>query len=261
VTAASSQSTAQARPERRRRLLGWLRANAALLWLALLMCVLTVGVHPWSYEPEAAEHIAKTFAIVIGGLWVLYQFVLQRAFESKLDISVQVRSTPKASGHVVFIDVTLANVGNRRIEAPGTLTDCQQEEYEGSVKYPCDLQIRSIDDMTAQSNGYLDWWVPADEGTRVSVLAEYSTRDKKIDFFMEPGEKYSLGHVFFLAGGHYMAKVVFVGQRAGASEYWSQITYFYVPDSQAKDTDSRSPKSPQPTAGGVPPEGELPSDP
>lgn len=46
---------------------------------------------------------------------------------------------------------------------------------------------------------------------------------------MEPGEKYVLGHVLVLPAGHYVAKIVFVGERATAAEYWSRIFYFSVP--------------------------------
>jgi hypothetical protein len=63
----------------------------------------------------------------------------------------------------------------------------------------------------------------------ISVLYEYSRADQRIDFFMEPGEKYGLGHLFLLPPGHYAAKLVFIGERATAAEYWSRMFYFYVP--------------------------------
>jgi predicted DNA-binding WGR domain protein len=50
---------------------------------------------------------------------------------------------------------------------------------------------------------------------------------------MEPGEKYNLGHVFVFPASHYAAKIVFVGDRATAAEFWSRIIYFGVPPNQA----------------------------
>ena len=68
----------------------------------------------------------------------------------------------------------------------------------------------------------------------ISLLGGY--RKKKgaaeiIDFMMEPGEKYALASVFVLPAGHYIAKVVFVGQRA--NEFWSHTLYFSVPSPES----------------------------
>jgi hypothetical protein len=49
---------------------------------------------------------------------------------------------------------------------------------------------------------------------------------------MEPGEKYTIGTGFLLPQGHYVAKIVFIGSRATASEFWSRIVYFTVPETK-----------------------------
>jgi hypothetical protein len=216
--------------------LRWLHANRAL---ALFFCVgfATAGLlfraypYPFLNGLEDAEHEAKVLAILIGGLWVLYQFGLRRAFESGLSIKVKVRSAKMESvEYAVLIEIEFANVGSRRIVCAKRLLPSQIHDYEHSIEHPCDLELRPLKDLK-RTGTHVDWW-----GTRgrkfdhVSVLEEYSTRKGLIDFFMEPGEEYRIGQVFVLPSGHYLAKVVFVGNRLGAAEYWSQMTHFRVPE-------------------------------
>lgn len=204
----------------------------------IIALLIIAGVVIWSFvDPGAmgtAEHAAKVIAILAGGLWVLYQFALRRAFESTLVINVSVHSVPYGNDRYrAFVQVELANTANRRIYAAKRLSDAEKVEYEQSVTYPCDLQIRRVGDSNA-TYVYDDWWGSAKEhdgAYHISVLAEYSLGDETIDFFMEPGEKYFLGHLFDMPSGHYVAKVVFVGSRAGAAEYWSRIVFFCVPHS------------------------------
>ena len=222
-----------------------LLSRALLVNRGLIFLVVAVGglvylakqTYPWaSGNLSDAEHAAKVLAILFGALWVLYQFVLRRAFESALLIEIGVRTLPMPPRHAVFVTVELSNVGGRRIIAAGRLRDSQKREYEQSIEYPCDLKIRALEEIPL-SGCHADWWMKTKTKAQlaippVSVLEEYSTARGDIDFFMEPGERYSLGHVFVLPAGHYMAKVVFVGTRAGSSEYWSQITYFHVPETR-----------------------------
>jgi hypothetical protein len=212
-----------------------LRAYREAWLFSAVACVLVWMVYRTytnaTWLADDGEHAVKILAIAIGGLWVLYRFGLRRAFESALAMGIRVQATSSGSEYVVFLQVDLANIGGRRIIAAGRLSAQQREEYEDSVEYPCDLQVRSITPTEAVSP-HLNWWKSPDNRDlcRVSVLEEYSNKDGWIDFFMEPQERYTLGQVLVLPRGHYMAKLVFVGSRAGAWEYWSQITYFRVPD-------------------------------
>lgn len=184
-----------------------------------------------------AEHAAKVIAILAGGLWVLYQFALRRAFESTVLLTIDVRIVPSATDYRAFVEVGLTNTGNRRIYAAPKLSAEQCADYEDSVLYPCDLELRNMDAPRVVNYDYESWW-PMPMGLQkdrhgnphVPVLAEYSLADGSVDFFMEPGEKYFLGHLFRLKSGYYMVKVVFVGTRAGAAEYWSRTSCFGVPD-------------------------------
>jgi len=213
-----------------------MRVNRELIVLVSIGIVLTVLLIRASRmsdnHPGDAEHVAKILAIFGGGLWVLYQFVLRRAFESALVMSIAVRTNPmEAAQYAVYFEIELANVGGRRIVCAKRLLPKQIEDYEGSIRYPCDLQVRSLARIE-RSGPHVDWWRRQEQQfPPVSLLAEYSTADEAIDFFMEPGEKYMLGHVLVLGPGHYMAKIVFVGSRSGAAEYWSRMRYFHVPES------------------------------
>lgn len=207
----------------------------------LVVAVVLSGLWAFALTLGTAEQIndaLSALGILIGGFWVLYQFVLRRAFESALAVDVVVTSRPQLPGshHVVFIDVHLSNVGNRRIVAPKQLTSEQVADYEDTVHYPGDLQVFSLKHSSdATFNG---WFYALRRGmltslpnipAHIHLLYEYTRQNREADFFMEPGESYKLGNVLILPIGHYVAKVVFVGSRASASEFWSRVIHFRVP--------------------------------
>jgi hypothetical protein len=172
-------------------------------------------------------------AILIGGLWTLYQFVLRKAFESALRIGADVRVVPSAGPlRLVVLQVTFENKGQRRITAPPALSKERIADYEGSIAHPADLQVRQLAPAVAPS--FVGWWkegsMHAISGVseHVSLLFEYSRKDGLIDFFLEPGEVYEFQPAFHLAPGDYAAKIVFAGRRATAAEFWSRIVFFQV---------------------------------
>jgi hypothetical protein len=202
---------------------------------AVLAMILTIGllIALTLSTPGNVKDAVTALALLIGGGWTLYQFALRRSFESCLSIDVAVTTAPSGELFAISIDTTLHNTGNRRIAAPAVLTAAQITSYEESIAYPCDLQIRRVPDI---ANGFVDWWsskaplIPVPNvPEHISLLYEYSRRDGDVDFFMEPAEQYHLGAVFVLPPGHYLAKVVFVGSRGAASEFWSRIISFHVP--------------------------------
>jgi hypothetical protein len=215
--------------------LGILAAAAVVF---LLQCLIAGQL-----DPKKFSDVATGLAILAGGGWTLYQFALRRAFESALSIDCTVRTEPSKhhSGEpieehfVVAIEVVFTNIGNRRISAPPALTSKQIEDYQGAAKHPADLEIRQLPEEVSVPS-FVGWWYKKQQlrtipgiPEHVSLLYEYTKKDEKIDFFMEPGEKYALGTVFILPRGHYAAKIVFVGERKLAAEYWSRILYFHVP--------------------------------
>ncbi|HWZ80251.1 MAG TPA: hypothetical protein VNX87_27190 [Candidatus Sulfotelmatobacter sp.] len=202
---------------------------SAILWI--------VGLH--YFGAQDTEHAVTALGIMLGGGWTFYQFVLRKSFESALSIDYSVCTEPRGQQFVVFFEVIFKNIGNRRITAPPRLTDNQIDDYEQSVRYPADLQIRELTNEDAGPR-LAGWWSTSG-GLRkldkvpdhISLLFEYSRSDGNIDFFMEPKEKYVLGSLLLLPPGNYAAKIVFVGERAKAAEFWSRIVYFRVPSTRS----------------------------
>ena len=214
------------------RLMARLDSPEGFLKLVAFLIVVLLLALSFS-SPGNVKDTVTALAILVGGGWTLYQFALRKSFESCLAIDVGVFTTPHGAGFATYIDVTLQNTGNRRIVASKQLTPEQIASYEDSVVFPGDLQLRRVADG---ANGFVDWWsskqhlAPVLEvPEHVSLLDEYTGRDGKIDFFMEPSERYNVGALFILSEGNYLAKVVFVGSRTSASEYWSRFVSFRVP--------------------------------
>jgi hypothetical protein len=182
---------------------------------------------------EIAEHWATVFTLLVGGIWVLYQYVIRRSSQTGLAIDVASRSTPHAADRTfLFVDVTLKNTGQTRLDACRKSPSQLAELYEGSVHCAGSLQIRPIGELPEGKVAYLDWWAPGAERVgclvvpEINLLAEYTDREGQVEFFMEPGEEYHLGSPLVLYPGVYLAKVVFVG--AGKHEYWSRIVPLIV---------------------------------
>lgn len=208
---------------------------------AMFLVLLVLGLAVWALglrhyaDPKDVSDAAAALAIIVGGAWTLYQFVLRRAFETSLQIEVAVRTNAFGEGkYIVYLQVTLTNSGARRITVPPVMSNAQIEDYEKSVRYPVDLQIKMVNER-AKVPSFLGWWSAGKLNTiegipeHISLLYEYSFSDGTIDFFMESGEKYQVGSTFLLPAGHYVAKIVFVGERATAAEFWSRIFHFCVP--------------------------------
>lgn len=241
----------------------WDRLLASPEWvLIILLCACFLSVvaavvmnalltrSSWNYFDAL-----KVFAILLGVCGAIYQFVLRRAFESALLIELKIDTSAcdlYSTRCATHVHVTFRNIGNRRITAPEELSPHEIALYERSIAFPADLSIRRVreeDGGTATAllpDEFVTWWTksPSPESQTaafidsprlekvcgsVSLLSEYSVANGKIGFFMEPGEEYCFSNLIFLSPGHYLAKVVFVGARSSAAEYWSRIEYFYIP--------------------------------
>jgi hypothetical protein len=221
----------------------WRVYGASVVFGAILVC----GVIFWTLglryaDAERTDHAITALGILVGGGWTFYQFILRKAFESALSIDYSVRTEPRKNQFAVFFEVIFANIGNRRITAPFNLTEDQVIDYEHSIEYPADLQVKRLADDFDGPN-FVGWWSKSGaleniDGlpSHISLLFEYSRSDGKVDFFMEPKERYSLGSILVLPAGHYAAKIVFVGERAQAAEFWGRIVYFCVPGVRANHT-------------------------
>jgi hypothetical protein len=207
-----------------------------ILTVSLLACIPIWLVCLWQFGAQSTSNGVTSLGILVAGSWTLYQFVLRSPlFESTLSIKYAVWTEEAVSNFVVFFDVVLENTGKQRITAPLELSQYEITQYEKSVAYPADLQIKRLrnDDPAPR---FAAWW-PVGKALEdipgvlehISLLSEYTREGGDIEFFMEPSETYHLGSVLVLPAGHYVAKIVFVGERKSAAEYWSRIVYFRVP--------------------------------
>lgn len=177
---------------------------------------------------ETADHLATVVALLIGGGWVLYQYVIRRSGESGLYIDLNMQASDwKPGSKLVFIDVVLRNTGQRCIDATTDSPSSLEQQFEGSIRYAGSLQLRKVSSQASGAVVHIDWW---DKSSgllaqpvipETDLLKEYTDQEGKVEFFLEPGEEYHLGNAFILEPGIYLAKIVFVGQRK--AEFWGRI--------------------------------------
>ena len=181
---------------------------------------------------DVAEHLATAIGILVGGAWVLYQYVIRRSGQTGLSIGIEgTVSGFSQDRRLLFVDVSLKNTGNARLDASVASSEALANEFEGSIRFAGSLQLRRIRQPPAGVPTHIDWW---EEGpgtlaaplSEVDLFAEYTDADGVAEFFMEPGEEYHLGNAFVVEPAVYLAKAVFVGQRR--AEYWSRIVQIRV---------------------------------
>lgn len=182
---------------------------------------------------EFVYHIAAAVAVIVGGGWVLYQYLIRRAGETGIGISVEaVVSAWSDAERLVFLDVLLRNIGNARLDASAASSSDLESEFGKSIGYSGSVQLRRVNKLQPVKIGHLDWrsessgLSPLEGVPEVDLLKEYRDKQGRVEFFMEPGEEYHFGNAFILEPGTYLAKVVFVGKRP--VEYWSRTVQVQV---------------------------------
>lgn len=169
------------------------------------------------------QSLVLTLAAIIGGIWALYKFVLQRDFETNLDLDISTECFSGNKGNMmIFINTTLKNTGKTYIAAkPKKYKDnsylpVYQDKLD-VIHHGCDLQIKCLN---TGIKAVYDWYNPLNFTQvenlpdHINLLAEYEISNQgQIDFWMGPGETFYLGTAVTLPPGHYLAKVVFVGPK------------------------------------------------
>lgn len=190
-------------------------------------------------KAEILQSLALSSAVLIGGLWATYRFFIQRAYETALEIDVCVTSSTYADDRfLVFFDAVLKNRGQTRISArPRRFAQSQLlpsfEDSAETLYYSFGIKIRRIP-KNILNNASLDWFeseylepVPG-VPSEINLLNEYDySKNGAVDFWIEPNETYHCGIPLILAGGDYVAKLAFLGNRGGW-EFWSRIVHFRV---------------------------------
>lgn len=187
---------------------------------------------------EVFNNVVVGAAALAGGLWALRRYRLERTAESALTIEITSRSAPLPTPgtHLVFLEVTLRNVGKTQITAR-TRAQGDGKAYRDSVETITNsgtLEIKALGASAAPRAGNLDWfdansWVPVAGLAPLDMLSEYENPDKanEVEFWMEPGESYGLNRSVSLGEGTYLAKFTFIGNREG--DFWTRLMQVTVP--------------------------------
>ena len=176
-------------------------------------------------------------AAIIGGLWALRRYLIERTDEEAVVIEINSNCTLYGSDYLVLVDVILTNKGHTKVQAKykrnkGWAYDDGVEK----LRHSGSLQIKAIRDWASLNDRHLDWFKspllePVDRLPEVNLLTEYEDplQNNRIDFWMEPDETYHLGIPLVLSAGLYLAKVTFVAS-GGDDNFWSRVFCIQVPE-------------------------------
>ena len=168
-----------------------------------------------------------SLAILVGGGWALYHFVLRREGESGLQIEFNVQDEDAVGiAQLKTVEVNIKNIGKRKLELDQNANiTAGEEESEESFRHPFSLKIRNITGALNNFDCY-DWsrfnFSHKNSDQEYDLLIGY---DKTV-FFAEPGEEYSFLKIINLAPGDYLLKATFIGKRD--YEYWQRVRYLHI---------------------------------
>ena len=189
---------------------------------------------------EIFQHFMVGLAVIGGGLWALYQWRMQRAHETALEIDLVSTSTVFGNNlFLVFVDVSLKNVSKRKLGAKakkyvgGSAEPVYKDTIE-TIYHSLGLQLRSIKSDIKYSAA-LDWFTsnglctPENIPGEINLLIDYEIgQDEQEQMWIEPGETSHFGCAMILPAGHYLAKVTFIGIRTW-TDFWRRLFYIHVP--------------------------------
>jgi hypothetical protein len=196
----------------------------------------------WFQISQIFQNIAVGLAAIIGGvggIWAIYRWLLERGHETSLEIDLDSTCTVYRNDlYLVFIDVSLKNVGKVRVVAKkkkynGKITEPVYNEDE-TINHSLGLQLRAIR-SDIDCSAALDWFssnmldTPQNIPNEINLFSELekNEQDKQDEIMMEPGTTNNFGYPFILPAGHYLAKVTFVGKRS--IDFWRRLFYIHVP--------------------------------
>ncbi len=181
--------------------------------------------------------VIVSVAAVIGGLWALRRYLIERTDEEAVDIEINSNCKAYGSDYLVVLDVILTNKGHTKVQA-------KYERNEGwayddgveKLRHSGSLQIKAIRAWASRNDRHLDWFKssllePVDGLPEVNLLTEYEDplQNNRIDFWMEPDETYHLGIPVVLSAGLYLGKVTFVAS-GHDDNFWSRVFCIQVPE-------------------------------
>jgi len=193
----------------------------------------------WEFVFKAATALKDTLTalgIIVGGWWTYTRFIRARVDETALDIDLTYSTVDYKTGNrLTFLNVVLKNLGKVKLRARERMnvaydhraTDGKEHVY----KFGLGVKIRKIP-TNLSSPSWLDWYGnSALESTlqEINLLKGYVKSEHQTDFWMEPGESYSLAAPIILEDGSYLAMVTFIGVSKKDDEFWQRMFLIQVP--------------------------------
>jgi hypothetical protein len=179
------------------------------------------------------------------GVWAYYRWRKERGHETSLEISLDSTATFLRNDlYLVFIDVSLANVGKTKLAAKkkkckGNKADPVYEDKMETINHSLGLQLRAIR-SDIDSSTAIDWFTskdmlftPENIGDEINLFADFEliASDEPDEIMIEPGTTNHFGYALILPAGHYLAKVTFIGKRPGV-DFWRRLFHIQVQSSQ-----------------------------
>jgi hypothetical protein len=197
---------------------------------------------------EAAKNFAETLAILVGGSWAFYRFVIRRESKPALDLALTYRVIPETEDRfLAYFDVTLTNKSTHRVLArkrrPRLPAFSDRNE---DLQHSCSLILRHI--VTGAALGTQVRWfadgdakspLPTDIVANLLNEYEYDVEGKE-DFWMEPSEISHLSVGVILQPGVYLAMVTFVGQPRDDREFWRRLFIVQIPERDTLPSNDRT---------------------
>ena len=185
----------------------------------------------WS---ELVKNCAEALAVLVGGAWAFWMFVLKRERETALEIDLNMRCIPAMDGFLSNFDVKLTNKAKVRVTAKPARLPAYRDRSE-RLKFSVSLLVRKLDvGPPADPPDPITWFTnsssqsPVTSDAEVDLLSDYEIGGRT-DFWMEPGENYHVGAALVLKPGIYLAMVTFVGSRRD-EEFWRRVVLLQVPE-------------------------------
>jgi hypothetical protein len=177
-------------------------------------------------------------AIIVAGLWTLYNHIRSRTFQRRLLIDIKTSSKTLHKMQILFVEVELTNSGKGKLAAKRVgPEDYVYKDAEEQLKYSCSLQIKRVNAEKLSDETFLDWYkcsalefvsnIPAE----INLLDDYvvPAENNEIVFWLEPGDVAHLSAPLILKPGHYLLKVSFYGENPD-EDFWSRLAYVSVKD-------------------------------
>jgi hypothetical protein len=183
------------------------------------------------------QNITVGLAAIAGFIWAIYRWWKERAHETSLEIDLVSTCTVYRNDlYLVFIDVSLKNVGKVRLVAHDRkITEPIHKDAMETINYSLGLQLMAIR-SDIDCSAALDWFssnmldTPKNIPDEINLFSDFEEngKDKQDEIMIEPGTTNNFGYPFILPAGHYLAKVTFIGKRSKI-DFWRRLFYINVP--------------------------------